>query len=320
MTRPFRFAVQATRAASAKQWVELARRVEGLGYSTLFLADHYLGKGPASKEARWPPQYLAPLTAMATAAAVTSTLRVGCRVFCVDYHVPAVLIKEAATLDVLSDGRVEFGLGAGWSEPEYRAMGLKFAEAPDRVGKLEEAVALYKAHTGGEPLDIDGEYLTAHGYAGLPLPVQKPHPPLMIGGSRRRVLGLAGREADIASISNVPFAAVNAAGRTPQQEAVYRTGHVRAAAGGRFGDLDIESSPFFTAVTTDSAEAVERIASRVRASEETIAEHPNVLIGDVEEIGDRLIERRESLGVNYISIQQTEIESFAPVVARLAGQ
>ncbi|MFI5717647.1 TIGR03621 family F420-dependent LLM class oxidoreductase [Nocardia sp. NPDC051750] len=320
MTKPFRFAVQATRAASAGQWVDLARKVEDLGYSTLFLADHYLGKGSASKQARWPPQHFAPLTAMATAAAVTTTLRVGCRVFCVDYHVPAVLVKEAATLDLLSDGRLEFGLGAGWSAPEYRAMGVRFAEAASRVDKLEEVIALYKAHAAGDPLEIDGEFVTAQGYAGSPEPVQKPHPPLMIGGSRQRVLGLAGREADIASISTVPFDPVDDRGRTPHQEAVRRTAHVRAAAGERFGELDIESSPFFTAVTADRAGAVDRIAAIVGAPAETLIDHPNVLIGTAAEISDRLVERRDTLGVNYLSIQQSEIESFAPVVARLAGQ
>ncbi len=149
---------------------------------------------------------------------VTTTLRVGCRVFCTDYHVPGVLIKEAATLDLLSDGRFEFGIGCGWSEHEYRAMGVPFAPAPERVSKLEEVVALFKAHCTGQPLDLSGEYVTAQDYAGLPLPVQQPHPPIIIGGSRKRVLSLAGREADIASISTVSFEPVNAQGRTPQQE------------------------------------------------------------------------------------------------------
>src|SRR5215831_12679055 len=108
-TRPFRFAVQAASAKSSKEWRDLAHRVEDLGYSTLFLADHYNDRLPFSQE-------LAPIAAMATAAAVTSTLRIGCRVFCVDYHEPAALAKEAATLDVLSDGRLEFGIGGGWSE------------------------------------------------------------------------------------------------------------------------------------------------------------------------------------------------------------
>ncbi|MCX4090812.1 TIGR03621 family F420-dependent LLM class oxidoreductase [Nocardia sp. alder85J] len=320
MTRPFRFAVQATRPGSGAEWHETARRIEELGYSTLFLADHYLGKGPAAKEARYPPQHLAPITAMAVAAAVTTTLRIGCRVFCADYHVPGVLMKEATTLDRLSDGRLEFGIGGGWSEPEYRAMGIPFTPGAQRISKLEEVVALFKAHCSGEQLDIAGDYVTARDYAGLPLPVQRPHPPIMIGGSRRRVLSLAGREADIASISNVPFDPVDAAGRTPQQEAARRLGFVRDAAGDRFGDIDIESSPFFTAVTADPAAALSGIATVLRISADGLGDHPNVLTGTVDEIADRLLERREIYGANYITVQQTEFAAFAPVVELLTGK
>ena len=107
---PFRFAVQATNAASRREWRDTVRKIEDLGYSTLFLADHYLGPGPAQKAARTPRQDLAPIAAMAAAAAYSETLHIGCRVFCIDYHVPAVLAKEAATLDLLSDGRLEFGI------------------------------------------------------------------------------------------------------------------------------------------------------------------------------------------------------------------
>ncbi|MQY27622.1 TIGR03621 family F420-dependent LLM class oxidoreductase [Nocardia aurantia] len=320
MTRPFRFAVQATRATSATEWRDTAQQIEELGYSTLFLADHYLGRGPAAKEARWPPQHLAPIAAMAVAAAVTTTLRVGCRVFCADYHVPGVLMKEATTLDRLSDGRLEFGIGGGWSAPEYRAMGIPYESGAQRISKLEEVVELFKAHCSGEQLDLTGEHVTAQGYAGLPLPVQRPHPPIMIGGSRRRVLSLAGREADIASISNVPFDAVDAAGRTPQQEAVRRLDFVRAAAGDRFGEIDIESSPFFTTITTDPAAALSGLATMLRTPADGLADHPNVLAGTVEEVVDQLLERREMYGANYITVQQTEYAAFAPVVELLTGK
>lgn len=319
MTRPFRFAVQATSATSATEWRDTSRRIEDLGYSTLFLSDHYLGPGSAQKKSGWPPQYLAPIAAMSVAAAVTTTLRVGCRVFCTDYHVPGVLIKEAATLDMLSGGRFEFGIGCGWSEPEYSAMGVPFAPAPERVSKLEEVVALFKAHCTGEPLEVSGEYVTAQNYAGLPLPVQQPHPPIIIGGSRKRVLSLAGREADIASISTVSFEPVNAQGRTPQEEAVKRLQFVRDAAGDRFPDLDIESSPFFVKITDDPDTALSKIASRLRVSADGLAEHPNVLVGGIDEVADRLLKRRETFGANYISVQQNNFEEFAPVAERLAG-
>jgi probable F420-dependent oxidoreductase len=317
---PFRFAVQATKAKSAAEWRDLARRVEDLGYATLFVSDHYVGPGEAQREMRLPPQRLAPIAAMATAAAVTGTLRVGCRVFCADYHVPAVLAKEAATIDLLSEGRLEFGIGAGWSEAEYRAMGLTFAPPPRRVDKLEEVVALVKAHWGGEQMDLRGRYATATGYSGLPIPVQRPRPPIMIGGARKRVLSLAAREADIVSINNVPFDAVNDAGRTPAQEAVHRYGIVREAAGDRLDDIEIESSPFFTEITDDPGEAAARVAKVLGVDAALLPEHPNVLIGSLEEVAELLQERREVFGASYISVQQTEFERFAPVVARLTGR
>jgi len=318
--RPFRFAVQATNATTAAEWRDLARKVEDLGYSTLFLADHYLGPGPARRAAHTPPQDLAPIAAMATAAAVTRTLRIGCRVFCIDYHVPAVLAKEAATLELLSDGRLELGLGAGWSEGEYQAMGIPFERPSRRIAKLEEVVALVKAHWSGEELECKGEFVNVRGYTGQPPPLRRPHPPIMIGGGKRRVLSLAGREADIASISNVPFVAVNEAGLSPEAEAARRVGFVRAAAGDRFADLDVESSPYFTEVTDAPTDALERVAASVRMQAELLVDHPNVLIGSSAAIVERLQARRERLGVNYVTVQQSEVESFAPIAAQLGGR
>jgi probable F420-dependent oxidoreductase len=320
MQRPFRFAVQAANAKSAAEWRDLVRKVEDLGYSTLFLADHYLGPGPARRAAHTPEQDLAPIAAMAAAAALTSTLRIGCRVFCVDYHVPAVLAKEIATLELLSDGRLEVGLGGGWSEGEYQAMGIPFDRPGRRISKLEEVIALVKAHFAGAELDCKGEFVNVRGYAGTPPPVRRPHPPIMIGGGKKRVLSLAGREGDIASISNVPFVAVNEDGLTPEAEAVRRVGFVRAAAGERFAELDIESSPYFTEITNRPDEAFARVASQVRLPAELLADHPNVLVGSPEAIAERLIARREKIGFNYVSVQQSQVERFAPIAARLNGR
>ncbi|OBA58707.1 F420-dependent oxidoreductase [Mycobacterium sp. 1100029.7] len=317
---PFRFGVQATNAASAREWRDTVRKVEDLGYSTLFLADHYLGPGPAQRAARTPRQDLAPIAAMAAAAAHTETVRIGCRVFCVDYHVPAVLAKEAATLDLLSDGRLEFGVGAGWSEGEYTAMGVEFDRPGRRIDKLSEVVALIKAHWQGEELDRSGEFVRVHGYAGRPRPVQQPHPPIMIGGGGRRVLSLAAREADIVSISSVPFVARDADGLDPEAVAQRRIGFVRAAAGERYSELDVESSPYFTEITDDPQAALAGIAKASGISAELLRDHPNVLIGTSESVAELLRWRRETLGVNYVTVQQSQIESFAPVVASLHGR
>ena len=314
--RPFRFGAHANVVATAAEWRDIARKVEDLGYCTLFVSDHYLDRGipPAAI------MHVAPITAMATAAAVTTTLRVGCRVFCIDYHVPASLAKEAATLDMLSEGRLEFGIGAGWSAHEYASMGLAFDGAPQRVAKLAEVVALLKAHWSGEVMNLAGEYVNVAGYAGLPLPVQKPNPPLMIGGGKQRVLSLAAREADIVSISNVPFLAVNDAGLDPMGEAARRLGYVRDAAGDRFGQLDIESSPYYAKITGDRETALAKIAGVLKAPVEVLANHPNVLVGTAEEVAEALVRRREVTGVNYVTVPQGLIDSFAPVAALLHGK
>jgi probable F420-dependent oxidoreductase len=318
VVRPFRFAVQATQATSASEWRDLVRKVEVLGYSTLFLADHYLGPGRATASTLLEPQQLAPIAAAAAAAAWTTTLRVGCRVFCVDYHVPAALAKEAATLDVISDGRLELGIGAGTNPDEYRAMGLDFREPAQRVKKLAEVIRLLKAHWSGEQIQTNGEFVNVSGYSGLPRPVQHPHPPLIVGGSRRRVLSLAGREADIVSMAHTPWPAVNDAGLTPMQEAARRLQFVRAAAGDRFDRLDIESSPYWSEVTDDVDAALERTARTLRdADPEVLRHHPNVLIGPTSSIVDQLEERRELTGVNYVTVPQNRVDDFSSIVSRL---
>jgi probable F420-dependent oxidoreductase len=317
---PFRFAVQATNAAEGREWHDTVRKIEDLGYSTLFLADHYLGPGPAQQAARTPRQDLAPIAAMAAAAAVSSTLRIGCRVFCIDYHAPAVLAKEAATLDLLSDGRLEMGIGAGWSDVEYDAMGLDFEPPGRRIAKLAEVVSFIKAHWQGDELNWSGEFVRVHGYAGRPRPVQRPHPPIMIGGGGPRVLSLAGREADIVSISNVPFVAHDADGLDPQAVAVRRIGFVRDAASERFDELDVESSPYFTRITGDPETALQELADLTGIPAELLRDHPNVLVGPVESVAETLYSRRDALGINYVTVQQSQIATFAPVVAQLHGR
>jgi probable F420-dependent oxidoreductase len=257
---------------------------------------------------------------MAAAAAVSQTLRIGCRVFCVDYHAPAILAKEAATLDLLSDGRLEMGLGAGWSEVEYTAMGLDFEPPGRRIAKLAEVVSFIKAHWQGEELNWAGEFVQVHGYAGRPPTVQRPHPPIMIGGGGQRVLSLAGREADIVSISSVPFVARDADGLDPQAVAQRRFGFVRNAAGERFHGLDVESSPYFTEITDDPETALAGLATATGIATELLRDHPNVLVGSLESVVETLCSRRETLGINYVTVQQSQIGSFAPVVARLHGR
>jgi probable F420-dependent oxidoreductase len=310
--RPFRFAVQAYRVPAIAEWRDLARKVEDLGYGTLFSADHVLDRGIS-------PQHLAPIASLAAAAAVTETLRVGARVFNVDFHVPAVLAKELATLDQVSDGRLELGVGAGYNAAEYQAMGLAFHEGPRRLAKLKEVVAFLKAHFGGKEIDCRGEFVNVTGYAGLPLPVQRPHPPIMIGGNRKAILSFAAREAQIVSFQNVSIQPTPD-GLTPQQEIAQQYSYVRDAAGGRLGDLDIESSPYFSAVTDRPEEQLARLAANFGVEIERLLDHPNVMIGPEKVIEERLIAGREHHGVNFITVQQDMIDDFAPIAARLTGK
>jgi len=308
--RPFRFALGGD-APTADGWRELARRTEDLGYDTLFVADHY--HLPAGNSG-YPVQHLAPIAALMAAAAWTTTLRVGTRVFCIDYHVPVALAKEAATVDLLSGGRLLLGLGCGWHEAEYASMGLTFAAPRDRVQKLEEAVALMKAHFSGEPVELDGEVLQVHDYVGAPLPAQRPYPEIMIGGSKKRLLSLAGREADTVSLSNVVQAGVDT-----RAEIARQMGDVRAAAGPRANDLDVELMAVYVEITEDREAALGRAAGAFGVAVDELRDHPLVLAGTVEHVVEQLEEQRESLGVNLRTVPHHFVEAFAPVVERLGG-
>jgi probable F420-dependent oxidoreductase len=308
--RPFRFALGAD-APTAAGWRELARRTEGLGYDTLFIADHYhLPAGGVG----YPVQHLAPIAGLMAAAAWTTSLRVGTRVFCIDYHVPMALAKEAATVDLLSDGRLVLGLGCGWHEAEYASMGLTFASPRDRVQKLEETVTLMKAHFSGEPIEFDGQVLRVHDYVGAPLPVQRPYPEIMIGGSKKRLLSLAGREADTVSLSNVVSAGVDT-----RREIGRQMGDVRAAAGDRAGALDIELMAVYVEITDDREAALGRAAGAFGVPVEELREHPLVLAGTLDHVVEQLLEQRETLGVNLRTVPHHFVDAFAPVVERLRG-
>jgi probable F420-dependent oxidoreductase len=305
--RPFRFAVSSSSTTNATEWKERARRAEALGYATLHVADHYVD--PKSNGG----QQLAPVPALATAAAVTSTLRVGCRVFCIDYQPAAVLAKNVATLDLLSDGRFEVGLGAGWVASEYEQMGLTLDPAPARIARLGEVVDYVKTFCAG------GELPT--GFRGSPVTAQRPHPPIMIGGGSRQVLTLAGRVADIVSVNfdnraGVIGAAGVASSSAAQMDA--KVGWIRAGAAGR--DPELEIGAYFTVVTDDPTTAAAGMAKMFGLTVEQMLDHPNALIGSVAELVDRLQARRERYGFSYVTVPDRAMEAFAPVVAALAGR
>jgi probable F420-dependent oxidoreductase len=322
MTKPFRFAVQSFHADSAKEWREGAKRVEDLGYSALHLADHIIGPGPALEATNHPLQTLAAVPAMAVAAEATTKLRVGCRVFCIDYRPAAVLAKEAATLDFFSDGRLELGLGAGWLRGEYDAIGLAFDPIGTRIDRLDETVRFIKAHMSSEQLDFAGSHVNAKGYQGVPQPIQKPHPPIMIGGGGRRVLSLAAREADIVSINfNNRSGVIGPDGvmSGTADATAEKIGWIREAAGDRFDSLEIEIGAYFTFVGDGTAAIAEGMAASFGFTPDEMRAHPHGLFGSVDEVCDELIRRRETYGISYVTVGADARDAFAPVVARLAG-
>jgi probable F420-dependent oxidoreductase len=245
-------------------------------------------------------------------------------VLCVDYHHPAVLAKELATLDYLSDGRLEIGLGAGWVASEYAAMGLPMDDAPTRIARLAEYVDFVKTYFTGETLAAtNGANISAAGYKGQPVPVQQPRPPIIIGGGARRVLTYAGQEADIVSFNfNNRAGVVGPDGVQSSSASAMddKVAWVRDGAGQRFGDIELEVGAYFTTVTDDAAPVAEKMGAMFGLSPDEMIAHPNALIGTVESICETLLARRERYGFSYVSVSERNADAFAPVVAKLAGQ
>lgn len=320
MTHRFRFGVSINAGTSAAQIAATARRIEELGYYSLLWQDHYAGPGPAMSAAQHPPQNIASIPAAAVAAQATTALVVGFRVLCIDYHHPVVLAKEIATLDLLSCGRVEAGLGAGWMASEYAAMGIAFDPAGVRIARLAEAIAVVDQCLGGGTVAFSGDYFRVRGFDGSPAPTQRPRPPIAVGGGGRRVLELAARAADIVSV-NLDMRSGRFDGEaiasSVEDRMAQKAGWIRRAAGSRADALTIELGAHFVAITNDADAALEAMLG---LPSDVGRRHPHALVGSVEEICDVLEERRSRYGVSYITIQERVAEAFAPVVERLAGR
>jgi probable F420-dependent oxidoreductase len=287
--KAFRFGVVSGGNASRTEWTALARRVEELGYSSLLVPD-VLGTP------------LATLTALAVAATVTTTLRVGSFVLVNDYRNPAMLAREIATLDQLSDGRVELGLGAGNWPNDFQQLGIPFDEAGTRVSRFAEGLSIIKQFFTSDTVNFSGKYYTTTALRPIPKPVQQPHPPILIGSGGRRMLALAAREADIIMPVSMQ------AGDASVEEKV---GWIREAAGERFEHLELSKAAFGVELT-DGPVAAAPLLQRgipVEARSATIEQ-------EIEE----LLELREKLEFSYIHIQERQLENFAPVVARLNGK
>ena len=308
--RRFRFGVQLSFAGTGEQWAAKARRVEALGYSTLCMPDHF-------------DDQLAPLPALLAAAAATSTLRVGTLVLDNDYRHPLITAKEAATVDLLSGGRFELGLGAGWLRSDYEQSGIPCDPPAVRIDRLAEGVAVVKGLLAGAKFSFAGRHYTVTGHPGTPLPAQRPRPPILIGGGGRRILSLAGREADIVSVNfdlssgsiGTQVGATATAGATAE-----KVGWVREAAGDRFDDLELSYTAYLTMVTDDRETVAAGLGVGFGLDGEQVLAMPNFAIGTATQIADELERRRDELGLSYVVVGGECHEAMAPVVERLAGR
>jgi probable F420-dependent oxidoreductase len=309
--RKFRFGVMAPSADSAKAYREVARKAEDLGYSTLYVPDHFVDHP------------FGPFPAMAMAAEATTTLRVGSLVLGNDYRHPVVLARDAATLDLLSDGRLELGIGAGWMTVDYEKAGIPLDPPGVRIARLEEALAVVKGLMGDGPFSFSGEHYTITELDGMPKPVQRPVP-IVIGGGGKKVLSLAGREADIVGINanlkgGRPDHPDNAPSMNPTKTDE-KLGWVRDAAGDRFADVEIQSFAGFVHFTDDAQGLAEAMAPAFETTPDDVLDSPVGFVGTVEQMIETARRRRDRWQKSYHVVGDDVMEQFAPVVAELAGK
>ncbi len=309
MARPFRFGVQTKTTGSAGEFAEFVAKIEDLGYGTLTMPDHF-------------DDQLAPSVALMAAADASERLTIGTLVWCNDYRHPVMLAKETATLDLLSDGRLELGIGAGWMRDDYEQAGMTYDRAGVRIERMVEAIAILKGLFADGPFSFQGQHYTITDLEGTPKPVQRPHPPFLIGGGGPRFLGLAGRHADIVGINlNLAAGAI-----TPEigsdataERYAEKLGWVREGAGDRFDDLELQVRVFMVAVTDDRRGMAEAMAGGFGLTPEQGLDSPFALVGSPGQIAEDLRARRERFGINYVVVGQDDVDDFAPVVAELAG-
>ena len=304
--RPFRFGVQIVTATSRRDWQDKARRAEALGFDVLHVSDHLADGFP-------------PLAALCSAADATERLRVGTFVVNNDFRHPVVLAREAATIDLLTDGRLELGLGAGHMKHEYDEAGLRFDPAAVRVSRLEESVAIVKRLLAGEVTSFVGEHYTVQGHHAYPRPVQEPLP-LLVGGNGRRVLALAAREAHIVGFTgfsqvegtrNVNLSHFATAGMQRQVD------WVRECAGARFDDLELNALLQHVELTDDPRAAFAPLCERTGYAVDDALTSPYLLAGSPSTMADALRQRREELRLSYFVVFERVMDDFARVIERL---
>ncbi len=307
--RRFRFGLDLQQPFEGRSWLDTVREAEGLGYSTLFVPDHF-------------DEGLGPLTALGTAAAVTSTINVGTLVLDCDFRHPALLARELASLDVVSGGRLEVGLGAGWKRLDYERSGIPMDPPKVRVDRMIEHTQVLRGLFGRGPFSFAGEHYTITDLDGTPKPHRPGGPPFLIGGGAPRVLRFAGAAADIVGVNaSIHSGEIDAAAAqdTHPQRIDEKVSWVREGAGDRFDDLELNAWLAVAEVTDTANEVAEALATVFETDPASVLASPLSLIGSLSEIGERLVERRERWGYSYIVIPGDKAREFGPVIAQLAG-
>jgi len=305
-TRPFRFGLSANRPRSVNEWSALARQLDSLGYHTLQMPDHF---GPRLS--------IAP--ALVLAAQASTRLRVGSLVYDNDFRHPALLAQEVATIDLLTEGRFEFGIGAGWLRREYDATGIVFDPGRVRVDRLAEALDIITPLLAGESVTFQGRHYQLNEASAGFATVQQPHPPLLMGGGGKRLLTLAARRADIISV--MPRSRGDGSGLDDADAAedafLEKVRWIREAAAARFQVIELNTLVQAVTLTDEPEREAERLADEWKMPVPTMLASPLLLIGSVNAIAETLLARRERLGISYISIFEKDLEPFARIIDRM---
>ena len=309
MSRPFRFGFSLDGLDDLDEIGRRVRWAEDAGYSSVLMTDHFDDRH-------------GPLVALTAAALATESLRVGTLVLANDYRHPAVLAKELASLDVVSGGRLEIGIGAGWMASDYEQAGIGYDRPGVRINRLDEAISVLEGCFGDGPFDFDGDHYRISGLESWPKPVQKPRPPLLLAGGGHRMLALAGRRADIVGINpSLHSGAIDEhAGPTATAEATdAKLAVVREAAGDRFDAIELQTRIHLAMITDNAHELAAAAAPAFGITAEQALNSPHALVGTVDECVDRIEGWRDRWGISYISFMGSSAEEMAPVVERLAG-
>ena len=309
-SRRFRFGLKVRTATDGRDLAEAARRAESLGYDALLVSDH-----PTH------PQ-LGPIATTTALACATTKARIGSSVVANDFRHPVLLAKEFATLDRLSGGRAELGIGTGWKRDEYEDLGLEFERPGRRIERLAEAIDILRAFFSGQPFDFEGEHYRIREMAPYP-PLSRPRLPLMMGGGGRRFLSLAARKADIIGINPVARSGVHDVA-TDTDAKDERTDEklewIREAAGGRFDEIELAMQVYAGRITDDRAEGDRLLQQRYPFAIEEARRVPYAWVGSVDQVCEAIEAHRERWGISYWVVMSDGMEEMAPVVERLAGR